>query len=483
MPETYKNFVGGEWRESKSGETFENWNPADRSDVVGLYQRSNGVDAEAAVEAAGAAQPAWAATPGPVRGQVLKRAAAHLAERKEEIAETLTREEGKILEESRPEVQRAVDIFHYYAEKARDFEGDVRAAGSRDTRLFILREPVGVAALITPWNYPIAIPAWKIAPALATGNTVAFKPAMPAPAVAHKLVECLEAAGIPDGVINLVTGPGSEVGSTMVEHEAVDLVSFTGSRSVGDLVYERATDDGKRVQTELGGKNPTIVTESAEIDEAVEIVGAGAFGVTGQACTATSRAIVHEDRYEAFVEGIVDYAESIKVGPGLDGGEMGPHVSEQELSGTLDYVDVGRSEGATLESGGERPTGGAVERGYFVEPTVFSDVEPEMRIAQEEIFGPVLSVIPAADFDEAMSIANEVEYGLSASIVTNDLTEANRFVDDVEAGVAKVNEKTTGLELHVPFGGVKGSSSETYREQGDAALDFYTISKTVYVNY
>jgi aldehyde dehydrogenase (NAD+) len=310
-----------------------------------------------------------------------------------------------------------------------------------------------------------------------------FKPASLAPSVSAALFECLDEAGLPDGVANYVTGSGSELGEPMTTHEAVDAVSFTGSTKVGMQVYEDATGEGKRVQTEMGGKNPTVVMPSADLDEAVDIVAAGAFGVTGQACTATSRAVVHEDVYDEFVDRIVERAESLEIGPGTEGYDVGPQVSQSELDGTLDYVEAGQEEGATLETGGERPDEERHAEGYFVEPTVFSGIDPDMRVAQEEIFGPVLSVISVANFEAAIEVANGVEYGLSASIVANDLTEANRFVDEVEAGVAKVNEKTTGLELHVPFGGFKASSSETYREQGDAALEFFTISKTAYVNY
>lgn len=483
MVGTYQNYIDGAWTDSERGETFENRNPADRSDVIGRFQQSGAGDAEAAVEAAREAAREWARTPGPERGRILDEASRRLAAAKDELTEMLVREEGKARPEAAGEVQRAVDIFDYYAAKARDIGGTVKSASSRDTRLFTVNEPVGVAALITPWNYPIAIPAWKIAPALAAGNAVVFKPASLAPNVSRKLVELLDDAGIPDGVINYVTGPGSEVGSTVTTHEDVDAVSFTGSRDVGDRVYQQAASDQKRIQLEMGGKNPALVTASADLDTAVDIVGGGAFGVTGQACTATSRAIVHEEVYEDFLDRIVAYAEDIQIGPGLEGGEMGPQVSQDELDSTLEYVDVGASEGARLETGGNRLDDGPLADGYFVEPTVFSAVEPDMRIAQEEIFGPVLAVIEAADFEEAMEIANGVEYGLSASVITEDLTEANRFVDDIEAGVAKINEQTTGLELHVPFGGLKASSSETYREQGEAGLDFYTISKTVYMNY
>jgi aldehyde dehydrogenase (NAD+) len=481
MVETYHNYVDGAWIEAESGETYETHNPAAPSEVVARYQQSGTADAERAVEAAAAAQDEWGTTPGPQRGAILREASNNLAARKDEITETLVREEGKARPEASGEVQRAIDIFAYYGTKASEVGGEVKPASAPEKTLYTVNEPVGVAGLITPWNYPIAIPAWKIAPALAAGTTVVFKPASIAPSVARQLVECLDEAGLPDGALNMVTGPGRTVGKTVSTHEAIDAVSFTGSSAVGETVGSQANESGKRVQLEMGGKNPVVVMDSADVDEAVDIAAAGAFGVTGQACTATSRAIVHEDLYEEFLEGIVAKAEDIEVGPGLDGADMGPHVSEAELEGTLDYVEVGESEGATLETGGREVEAG--EGGYFVEPAVFSDVTPEMRIAQEEIFGPVLSVIPVSSYDEAVEVANGVPYGLSASIVTENLSEAHSFVADADSGVVKVNEKTTGLELHVPFGGMKDSSSETYREQGDAGLDFYTISKTVYLNY
>ena len=480
MSEQYRNYIDGEWVESETGETFESRNPADRDDVVGVFQQSGDADAERAVEAAAAAAGTWADTPAPERGAVLREASKNLEARKDELTETLVREEGKARPEAAGEVQRAIDIFAYYGAKASDLGGDVKASSGRDTTLYTTNEPIGVAGLITPWNYPIAIPAWKIAPALATGTTVVFKPASLTPDIARKLVECLDDAGLADGALNLVTGPGRTVGKTFSTHDAVDAVSFTGSAAVGGTVGDQAKETDKRVQLEMGGKNPVVVMDSADVDDAVDIAAAGAFGVTGQACTATSRAIVHEDLYDEFVAGVVEAAESITIGPGLDGADMGPHASQSELDSTLEYVDVGVNEGATLETGGGEADAGD---GFFVEPAVFSDVEPDMRIAQEEIFGPVLAVIPVRSYDEAVSVANGVRYGLSASIVTQDLSEAHSFVEDSESGVVKVNEKTTGLELHVPFGGMKGSSSETYREQGDAGLDFYTISKTVYLNY
>ncbi len=483
MTDTYLNFVGGEWTPSSTGETFENRNPADRDDLVGTFQRSGSEDAEAAIAAAADAADSWARTPAPERGGILREASRRLEAREEEATTALVREEGKTEAEAAGEVGRAIDILAYYGEKAADLGGTVKSASSPDTHLYTVDEPLGVAALITPWNYPIAIPAWKLAPALATGNAVVFKPASLAPNVARILVECLEEAGLPAGVCNYVTGPGSSVGETFATHEEVDAVSFTGSARVGNTVYEGATEDQKRVQLEMGGKNPVVVSSTADVEKAAEIAADGAFGVTGQACTATSRAIVHESLHDEFVAAVVERAESLTIGEGLADVDVGPHVSEDELESTLEYVDVGEREGATLETGGERLTDGEYATGYFVEPAVFSGVEPGMRIAQEEIFGPVLSVIPAADFEEAIEIANGVEYGLSASVVTEDLSEANRFADEIDAGVVKVNQKTTGLELHVPFGGMKASSSETYREQGDAGLDFFTISKTVYVGY
>ena len=482
MSADYRNYIDGEWVESESDETIEVRNPADTTEVVGTYQRSTEADTERAIEAADDAAEGWAKTPGPERGRILRETAGILESRKEELVETLVREEGKTRSEA-GEVGRSIDLFYYYAEKARDIGGPNKQSSGEKTELSVRKEPLGVAGLITPWNYPSAIPAWKVAPALATGNTVALKPASAAPGPARQLVEALDEAGVPDGVVNLVTGPGSEVGNTISSHPAVDVVSFTGSSAVGERVYETASGDQKRVQCEMGGKNPTIVMPSADLDQATEIVAGGAFGVTGQACTACSRAIVHEDVSEQFLDQIVAHAESIEIGPGLEDPDMGPHISESELDGTLEYIDIANGEGATLETGGGRPEGSTYENGYFVEPTVFSDVDPEDRIAQEEVFGPVLSVIEVGGFEEALEVANGVEYGLSSSIVTQDLDEAHRFVDETESGVAKVNDKTTGVELHVPFGGYKRSSTNTYREQGDAGIDFYTAENTVYLNY
>ncbi|UPM44471.1 aldehyde dehydrogenase family protein [Halocatena salina] len=483
MPTTYGNYINGTWVDSESGETFDVLNPSDTDEVVGRYQDSTTTDAEAAIEAAVAAQDEWATTPGPERGAILKQAGRLLEERKKETTTMLVREEGKTQSEAAGEVQRAIDIFAYYAQKARDLGGVVKSPSSPKKEIYTKREPLGTVGLITPWNYPIAIPAWKLAPALVTGNTVVVKPASAAPNVTRILVECLDEAGLPAGVVNVVTGSGSDVGKPLTEHEMIDGVSFTGSTAVGITVARTATEGLKRVQCEMGGKNPTVVMPSADIDEAVETLGVGAFGTTGQSCTAASRAIVHEQVYDEFVNAMVEYANSMDIGPGRNDPDMGPHVSNSELESTLEYVEIGQDEGATLETGGQRLTDPEYANGYYVSPAVFSDVDNDMQIAQEEIFGPVLSVIKASNFEEALALANDVEYGLAASIVTQDLTEADEFVDRIEAGVAKVNEKTTGLELHVPFGGFKNSSTNTYREQGDAGLDFFTTTKTIYRNY
>lgn len=483
MPTVYKNYVDGEWILSETDDTFDVQNPAEPSSITSRFQASGFGDVEAAIESAVAAQDTWADTPGPDRGDVLKRVSEILEERKESTTRALVREEGKTRSEAAGEVQRAIDIFAYYAQKCLDLGGISKSASGRNTELYTKREPLGTVALITPWNYPIAIPAWKLAPALAAGNTAVIKPASAAPEMTAVLFECFDEAELPDGVANMVTGAGSEVGTPLAEHDDVDGVSFTGSTAVGTRVAQSAADDLKRVQCEMGGKNPTVVMPSADVDEAAKILGVGAFGTTGQSCTAASRAIVHEDIYDEFVDAMIEYANDVVIGPGLDDPDMGPHVSESELESTLNYVELGQKEGATLEVGGERLSGGDLGDGYYVEPAVFSDVDNDMRIAQEEIFGPVLSVIEVTDFEEALGVANDVEYGLSASIVTQDLTEADEFVDRIESGVAKVNEKTTGLELHVPFGGYKNSSTNTYREQGDAGLDFFTSTKTVYRNY
>ncbi|QLH83645.1 aldehyde dehydrogenase family protein [Halosimplex pelagicum] len=482
MTETTNLYIDGEWVPAEDGSTFAVENPADTTETVTEYAKGSTEDAQKGIDAANEAQADWEGMPAPDRGTILRETAKLLEERKEDLTEQLSREEGKTLSEASPEVQRAIDIFYYYAEKAADNAGTRKGPSGGRTSVYTKREALGVAGLVTPWNYPIAIPAWKIAPALATGNTIVLKPASAAPGPAASIVQALEDAGIPDGVINFVPGSGSDVGAELTSNDGIDAVSFTGSSEVGHHVYDAATDNMARAQAEMGGKNPAIITDSADVEEAVDIVGAGAFGVTGQACTACSRAIVHTDVYDEFVEGIVEYAESIDIGPGVEDLGMGPHVTQSELESTLEYVDVAANEGATHETGGERLEGDEYDDGYYVSPAVFSDVERDMRIFQEEVFGPVLAVTEVDDFEEAIEASNDSDFGLSSSVVTDDLNEAHEFIERTEAGVAKVNEKTTGLELHVPFGGKKDSSTNTYREQGDAGLDFFTEIKTVYLN-
>lgn len=474
-----QNYRNGEWVGAETTETVQVTNPADGS-VVATFPKASPAALNATVEAAVTAQTSWASLPAPDRGAILRDAAHELEQRRDTVAELLTQEEGKALPEATGEVQRAIDILYHYGEKAKSIAGTVKSASGAQTRLRTITEPLGTVGLITPWNYPIAIPAWKAAPALVTGNTVVLKPASEAPTVAHELAACFDRAGMPDGVFNVITGSGADVGGALTAHESVDAISFTGSTAVGQTVGEVARNNGARVQLEMGGKNPAVVMPSANMTDAATIVGEGGFGVTGQACTATSRAIVHQSVYDDFLDALTEYAENIDIGPGLTA-EMGPQITATEQEQTLEYIQTGREEGATLTAGGGVPD--VDGDGHYVEPTVFSDVTPEMTIAQEEIFGPVIAVIAVESFEEAVTVANDTTYGLSASIITQDLTEANEFIDRVESGVVKVNEKTTGLELHVPFGGTKDSSSETWREQGDAGLEFFTTTKTVYVNY
>ncbi len=487
MTQTFENYVDGEWRASETGETFEVVNPSDTTEVVAECQQSSEADANGAIEAAAAARDAWKNTPGPDRGAFLRTTAKKMDERRDELAETLSREEGKTLSEATGETGRAVDIFYYFAERAMDYAGESYNPSAQGQNLYTVREPMGVAGLITPWNYPIAIPAWKMAPALATGNTVVCKLSKEAPTVYLKVMECMAEAAeehdVPDGVVNVLTGSGENVGQPIVTHDEVDAVSFTGSRQVGDMIYEQATDAHKRIQTELGSKNPTVITESADIEQAADIVSGGAFGVTGQACTATERVIVHESVEDEFIDALVERAENTEIGHGVEDPGMGPKASESELENTLDYIQTAEDEGATIEYGGGEPEGDEFENGHFVEPTVLSGLDSDATVMQEEVFGPFVGVLTYSDIDEAIELANDVEYGLAAGIVTDDHSEANQFVDEIDFGIVKVNEATTGLELHVPFGGMNASSSETYREQGEEGMNYFTIIKTVYDSY
>jgi alpha-ketoglutaric semialdehyde dehydrogenase len=480
---TYRNFINGEWSESASSKTVKNLNPANPEDILGTVRQATRAEAKAAVESAAAAFSSWRATPAPVRGRIVARAARLMEEHKEDLAQVLTREEGKIIAESRGELQRSINVAEFCAGEARRMNGETIPSELPSNFAYTLKQPLGVVACVTPWNFPLAIPVWKISPALVAGNTVVFKPATLTPATAVRIVELFEEAGIPAGVLNLIIGSGSEAGDEIINHPAVKAISFTGSNGVGIRLYEQASRRGAKVQCEMGGKNPVVIMEDADLDLAVESTAQGAFGSSGQRCTATSRAVVVEDVADEFVERITRRAENMRIGNGLDPAtEMGPSVDESQFKTVLQYIDIGRDDGATLVCGGSRATGNGLDKGYFVRPTVFDRVTPDMRIAREEIFGPVLSILRVSDFDEAMRVANDCEYGLSSSIFTNDAERIFRFVDEIETGMTHINSPTTGGEAHIPFGGIKGTGIGD-REQGSTALDFYTDLKVVYVDY
>jgi alpha-ketoglutaric semialdehyde dehydrogenase len=479
---TYQNFIGGKWVDASATERRPDENPANTREVLGEFPRSTQEDVRKAIDAAVAALPEWRRTSGPQRSAILHKAANLLEQRASEVGEALTLEEGKTIAEGVGEVMRGVAILRYYAgEPLRPF-GENYQATNPTTFLYTEQVPLGVVGVITPWNFPAAIPIWKLAPCLAYGNVAVFKPAELTPLTAHLIVETLAEAGLPDGVLNMVQGPGSVVGNELATNPKVNGVTFTGSAEVGKQLYRVATDRGARVQLELGGKNPLIIAEDASIDQAVELAISGAMRSTGQKCTATSRAIAVGSVADQFTEALVERAKSIKVGPGIDTETfMGPLVSEDQRNRVLEYVDIGKREGATLLTGGERLAGDDYEHGYYVAPTVFDNMKPEMRIAQEEIFGPVVGVIRADSIEEAIQIANGVEYGLSASLATRDIGRAFEFIRQIEAGIVHVNSETAGAEPHVPFGGMKDSSSYS-REQGRAAMEFFTQTKTVYLD-
>ena len=480
---TYRNYIAGRWEESTSARTAENINPANTSDVLGTIKLATRDEARRAVEAAHDAFREWRSTPAPTRGRIVARAARLLEDNKEELAQLLTREEGKTVAESRGELQRAANVADFCAGEARRLNGETIPSELPLNFAYTIKQPLGVVACVTPWNFPVAIPVWKIAPALVAGNTVVFKPATLTPATAVRVTEIFAEAGIPAGVLNLIIGSGSEAGDEIINHPAVKALSFTGSTETGLKLYEQVARRGARAQCEMGGKNPVVVLEDADLDLAVESTAQGAFGSTGQRCTATSRAVVVQEIADEFVRRVAARAESMRIGAGLDPQtEMGPSVDEGQFNTVLRYVNIGREDGAELVCGGTRAEGDCLDRGFFVRPTVFDQVTPDMRIAREEIFGPVLSVLRVKDFDEALAVANDSEYGLSSSIFTNDSARVFRFVEEIETGMTHVNSPTTGGEAHVPFGGIKATGVGD-REQGSTALDFYTELKVVYVDY
>ena len=483
MSETYRNYIAGHWVDCQSKKTFANINPANTEEVVGLFQDSGPEDVRAAFDAATHGQAGWAALPAPRRGEYLFKAAEILEGRLTKLGEEMTREEGKTLPEAKGEVKRAINIFRYFGgEGARAFSYQIPSE-RENVFCYTLRKPLGVVGLITPWNFPSAIPAWKMAPALVAGNTVVIKPASLAPLSAYRLVESLHEAGIPAGVLNYITGGGTSVGNAILEHSALRALSFTGSCEVGNHLHRKMAGRKVRIQLEMGGKNPTVVLRDTDLDYAAEILANGAFFSTGQKCTACSRAIIEKAVYEPLVERLLSKTRQLKVGNGLEPGiDIGPAVDSNQLETDLKYIEIARNEGAQLLCGGTRLAGGAYDKGYFIEPTIFAGVTPEMRIAQEEVFGPVLALMVANDFEDAMRLANCVKFGLSASIVSRDLTRVHQFINRIEAGLITVNLPTAGVEYQLPFGGTK-ESSFGMREQGPLALDFYTETRTVYLKY
>ncbi|MGH9555365.1 MAG: aldehyde dehydrogenase family protein [Terriglobales bacterium] len=477
------NFVSGRWTEPSSGRSVERRNPANHDDLVGIVALSTREETRAAIAAAEAAFPSWRATPPPVRGRIIARAAQIMTERQDELARILTREEGKTLSESSGEILRSINVLDFMAGEAKRLGGETLPSELPKNFAYTMKQPLGVVACITPWNFPVAIPVWKIAPALVAGNTVVFKPATITAFTGMKLMEILQAAGIPPGVLNLVVGSGSEVGDELVESPTVKAISFTGSNEVGSALYAQGARKLKKAQCEMGGKNPLVVLEDADLALAVESTLQGAFGSTGQRCTATSRAVVVESVADEFVRRLTERTGQLKVGDGSKPGtNVGPSVDESQFKTVLRYLEIGQQEGARLVCGGKRMQGGDYDRGYFVQPTIFDHVKPGMRIAQEEIFGPVLSIIRVKDFEEALEVANGVIYGLSSSIYTQNVSRMFDFVDRIETGITHINSPTTGGEAQMPFGGMK-ATGVGLREQGRVAIDFFTELKVVYVDY
>ena len=482
-PNVYHNFIDGEWVEASTGQTFENRNPADTRDVVGIFPRSAKADIEAAVDAAKRAFVKWRLVPAPRRAEIIYRAAEILFERKEDYARDMTREMGKVLKETRGDVQEAVDTAYYMAGEGRRLFGPTTPSELPNKFAMAVRQPLGVCGMITPWNFPMAIPSWKLLPALVCGNTCVIKPAQDTPLSTFNLVRVLTDAGIPKGVINIVSGFGGEAGAPLLENPEVRAISFTGSTAVGRTIGTTAAKSFKHCSLELGGKNPMIVLNDANLDLAIEGALWGAFGTTGQRCTATSRIIVEKGVYREFVSRLVERARKLRIGNGLDEtSDMGPAINEKQLQTDLEYVQIGRSEGAKLQCGGNRLEKGEHQHGFFMEPTVFTDVDPKMRIAQEEIFGPVVSIIPCENFEDSVEIANNIEYGLSSAIYTRDVNRAFAAMRDLYAGITYINAPTIGAEVHLPFGGVKATGNG-HREGGIGAIDFYTEWKSVYVDY
>ncbi|WP_096187483.1 alpha-ketoglutaric semialdehyde dehydrogenase GucD [Evansella halocellulosilytica] len=479
--ETYLNFVNGSWVESSSGEVKESVNPANRDDIIGSVQMSNVQEVDQAVASAKKAQSAWRKLSGNERGTILYKAADILERNLEDVAKCMTREMGKTFREAKGETARGVAILRYYAGEGLRKTGDVIPSTDRKALMFTNRVPLGVVGVITPWNFPVAIPIWKMAPALIYGNTVVIKPALETAITCAKIFECFEEAGFPDGVVNMVTGSGSVVGKAITDHPNINGITFTGSNGVGKTIGQGALARGAKYQLEMGGKNPVIVAADADLDLAVDATISGAFLSTGQKCTATSRVIIEDSVYDIFKEKLLAKTKNITVGDGLNEEVwMGPCASENQLQTVLSYIEKGRQEGASVLVGGTQLTGEKFEKGFFVEPTIFENVTNDMTIAQEEIFGPVIALMKVDHLEEALALANDVKFGLSASIFTSNIQKMLSFIEEMDAGLVRINSESAGVELQAPFGGMKQSSSHS-REQGEAAKEFFTSTKTIFV--
>ena len=477
------NLIGGEWRAPSTDKYEPCLNPADTREVLGHFPRSGAADAKAAIDAAARAFPAWAATPGPERGRILGRAHAILKARVDMVAEALCREEGKVFSEAKGEVLKGLNLIEFYAGEGFRQHGKTLPSESRATLTFTLRQPVGPVALITPWNFPFAIPVWKTAPALVAGCTVVLKPASLTPICTHLLAEALQEAGLPPGVLNVVTGPGSAVGDVLVDDPRIRAISFTGSNEIGTRLYQRAAARGVRVTAEMGGKNPVVVLDDADLELAAEGILQGAFGSTGQRCTATSRVVVTPGIAAKLTEALVEKARKIRVGNGMTQGvQMGPAVDLGQLKTDLEAIAAAKADGARILCGGERLSSGEYEHGFYCAPTVFDRVEPGTRLAREEVFGPVLAIQAARDADEAVHLANDVQFGLTASIYSRDYFQVMRFVEKAEVGMLHVNQPTVGGEAQLPFGGIKATGVGE-KEMAEEGANFFTRLKTVWLDY
>jgi alpha-ketoglutaric semialdehyde dehydrogenase len=483
MAYEHGNYVAGEWKASSSGRTFQDLNPANRTEIIGTFPRSGVGDVEAAVNAARAHYPRWRKVPAPRRAAIMFRAAEIMMQRKDELARLMTREMGKVLKEANGDVQEAIDMTYYIAGEGRRLFGQTTPSELPDKFAMSVRVPIGVVAAITPWNFPLAIPTWKLIPALVAGNTVVFKPAEDTPLMGQRLVEILLEAGLPEGVLNLVQGIGEEAGAALVAHPDVDLVSFTGSCETGREVAKVCAEHYTKVSLEMGGKNPIIVMDDADLDLAIEGAVWGAFGTTGQRCTAASRLIVHHAVLRDFTDRLVERAHKLRLGDGLlPTTDVGPLINQAQLIRVHGFTEIARQEGAKILTGGQIYTEGDCAKGFFYAPTIFADVTPDMRIAREEIFGPCPAIIGVNSLEEAIEVANSTTYGLSSAIYTRDVNKAFIAMRDIEAGITYVNSSTIGAEVHLPFGGMKHTGNG-HREGSEAVLDVFTEWKTLYIDY